>query len=584
MLREIRCDAFRNENGVREPIIFYPGLNAVIGNESGTNSVGKSTFLMIIDFVFGGEDYIKKSKEVHRNVLPHTIFFKFVFGENDEYFFGRSTDDPNVISVCDKEYKKTEEWKLQKYLGFLATQYCLTEFGMTFRGVVARSFRIDRRETMDETKPFQQAKGEADRIAIDGMLKLFGKYGDIHELEKEAQEAEDAKNAFVEAQRYEYIPQVRTQREYKANAKRIAELRVEETRLADQSSQGLLDLDSIQAEQLKEIQRKLTGFRRQRTRFRSQLDSIDLSKDEGKKTFQQDYEELLYFFPGIDVGRLEQVEAFHKRLAGILQSEIKASSRDIEAMIELATQQIEQLEAEQLKITRLPNVTKAVLEQYAAIKKELQKYQDANDSYDQRIVLERRAQELKGQLDATIVTEMARITHRLNNRLEEFNNYIYDNSMKPPIAIVESASKYTYSTPDDGGTGNRYKGLIIFDLALLWESALPVIAHDSVLLLQIEKEAVEKILELYAKAAELGKQVFIAFDKEATPRGMEILQNAKRLHLSRGGNELFGRSWNRRDKDKSAAEGETNGEDNSDVEANGSESDAVSPPTPEEAE
>ena len=416
------------------------------------------------------------------------------------------------------------------------------------------------------------------------MLKLFGKYGDIHELEKEAQEAEDAKNAFVEAQRYEYIPQVRTQREYKANAKRIAELRVEETRLADQSSQGLLDLDSIQAEQLKEIQRKLTGFRRQRTRFRSQLDSIDLSKDEGKKTFQQDYEELLYFFPGIDVGRLEQVEAFHKRLAGILQSEIKASSRDIEAMIELATQQIEQLEAEQLKITRLPNVTKAVLEQYAAIKKELQKYQDANASYDQRIVLERRAQELKGQLDETIVTEMARITHRLNNRLEEFNNYIYDNSMKPPVAIVESASKYTYSTPDDGGTGNRYKGLIIFDLALLWESALPVIAHDSVLLLQIEKEAVEKILELYAKAAELGKQVFIAFDKEATPRGMEILQNAKRLHLSRGGNELFGRSWNRRDKDKSAAEGEVNGEDNSDVEANGSESDAVSLPTPEEAE
>ena len=195
---------------------------------------------------------------------------------------------------------------------------------------------------------------------------------------------------------------------------------------------------------------------------------------------------LTYVFPDINVGRLEQVEAFHKRLAGILQSEIKASSRDIEAMIELATQQIEQLEAEQLKITRLPNVTKAVLEQYAAIKKELQKYQDANDSYNQRIILEKRAQEMKSRLDETILNEMSRITHRLNTKLEEFNNYIYDSSMKPPIAIVESASKYTYSTPDDGGTGNRYKGLIIFDLALLWESALPVIAHDSVLLLQIE--------------------------------------------------------------------------------------------------
>lgn len=584
MLREIRCDAFRNENGVRKPIIFQPGFNAVIGNESGTNSVGKSTFLMIIDYVFGGEDYIKKSREVHRNVLPHTIFFKFVFGKDEEYFFGRSTDDPNVVSVCDSQYKKIEEWKLQKYQGFLASKYGLIEYGMTLRGVIGRSFRIDRRETMDETKPFQQAKGEPDRTAIDGMLKLFGKYSDIHELEKAAQEAEDAKDAFFEAQRYEYIPQVRTQREYKANAKRIAELLVEETRLADQSSQGLLDLDSIQAEQLKEIQRKLTGFRRQRTRFRTQLDSIDLSKSEGKKTFQQDYEELLYFFPDINVGRLEQVEAFHKRLAGILQSEIKASSRDIEAMIELATQQIEQLEAEQLKITRLPNVTKAVLEQYAAIKKELQKYQDANDSYNQRIILEKRAQEMKSRLDETILNEMSRITHRLNTKLEEFNNYIYDSSMKPPIAIVESASKYTYSTPDDGGTGNRYKGLIIFDLALLWESALPVIAHDSVLLLQIEKEAVEKILELYAKTAELGKQVFIAFDKEATPRGMEILQNAKRLHLSRGGNELFGRSWNRRDKEEPVSEENPKGVDNGDVEAIEFGSDTISPPTPEEAE
>lgn len=553
MLREIRCDEFRNEQGVREPIVFHPGLNAVIGNQSGTNSVGKSTFLMIIDFVFGGDDYIKKSKEVHRNVLPHTIYFKFVFGE-EEYFFGRSTDDATVVSYCDQEYKKQEEWKLAKFHGFLASKYGLTEYGMTLRGVMGRSFRIDRRETMDDTKPFQQAKGEPDRTAIDGILKLFGKYSGIHDLEKAAAEAEDAKNAFIEAQRYAYIPFVRTQREYRENSKRIAELRAEEMQLAERSSQGLLDLDSLQAEQLKEVQRKLSGFRRQRTRFRSQLDSIGISKEEGKKTFQQDYEELCYFFPGIDVSRLEQVEAFHKRLASILQAEIKASSRDIEAMIDLATQQIEQLEAEQLKITRLPNVSKAVLEQYAAIQKELQKYLEANESYDQRIILEKRAQEMKTRLDETILDEMARITLRLNTRLEEFNNYIYDNSMKPPIVIVESASKYTYSTPDDGGTGIRYKGLIIFDLALLWESVLPAIAHDSVLLLQIEKEAVEKILELYAKTAELGKQVFIAFDKEATPRGMEILQNAKRLHLSRGGNELFGRSWNRREKEEAKAE------------------------------
>ena len=58
MLMEIRCDDFKENDNVRKPITFYKGLNVVLGNESGTNSVGKSTFLMILDFVFGGDDYI----------------------------------------------------------------------------------------------------------------------------------------------------------------------------------------------------------------------------------------------------------------------------------------------------------------------------------------------------------------------------------------------------------------------------------------------------------------------------------------------------------------------------------------------
>jgi len=580
MLSEILCEEFRNEQGVREPVVFQTGLNAIIGNESGTNSVGKSTFLMIIDFVFGGDDYIKKSKEVHRNVPPHTIYFKFVFGE-EEYFFGRSTDAPSVVSYCDQEYKKQEEWRLTHFQAFLASKYGLNAYGMTLRGTLGRSFRIDRRETMDDTKPFQQAKGEPDRVAIDGILKLFGKYAGIHDLEKKAEEAEKAKTAFIEAQRYAYIPQVRTKKEYKENAKRITELLAEESLLAEKSSQGLLDLDSLQAERLKEVQRRLSEFRRQRTRYRSHLDRISISKEEGKKTFQQDFDELRYFFPDIDIAHLEQIEAFHKRLASILHTEIQSSTRDIEAMIELATQQIEQLEAEQLQISRTPNVTKAILEQYATIQKELQKYQDANQAYNQRIILEQQAQKAKARLDEAILAEMAQITLCLNTRLEEFNNYIYDNSMKPPMLIVESASKYSYSTPDDGGTGIRYKGLIIFDLALLWESALPAIVHDSVLLLQIEKEAVEKILELYAKTAELGKQVFIAFDKEASSRGMEILNKAKRLHLSRGNNELFGHSWNRREKEDTAVDIASNTKENVSIEQ---PTDTPQKPEPCEAE
>lgn len=68
MLVEVQCDKFMRDGQIREPIQFHKGLNAVLGDDNGSNSIGKSTFLMILDFVFGGTDYVKKCTDVHENV------------------------------------------------------------------------------------------------------------------------------------------------------------------------------------------------------------------------------------------------------------------------------------------------------------------------------------------------------------------------------------------------------------------------------------------------------------------------------------------------------------------------------------
>ena len=57
MLVEIMCDEFKDHGKPRGCIRLHAGLNTVMGSASGSNSIGKSTFLMIIDFVFGGDDY-----------------------------------------------------------------------------------------------------------------------------------------------------------------------------------------------------------------------------------------------------------------------------------------------------------------------------------------------------------------------------------------------------------------------------------------------------------------------------------------------------------------------------------------------
>ena len=92
MLIEVYCDKFKTggKDGIVRPAIsFHEGLNAVIGDNNRSNSIGKSTLLMIIDFVFGGDDYIHKCAAVHENVGEHTIFFTLEFKGNT-YSFGRN--------------------------------------------------------------------------------------------------------------------------------------------------------------------------------------------------------------------------------------------------------------------------------------------------------------------------------------------------------------------------------------------------------------------------------------------------------------------------------------------------------------
>lgn len=571
MLVELRCDEFKEHGQVRPPIVFHKGLNAVVGNESGTNSIGKSTFLMILDFVFGGEDYIKKSKEVFKptNVGPHTIKFKFEFN-GEPFYFSRNADlaDYKTVIRCNEKYEPLPdgEMTLSQYNEFLAKQYGFTEVGQTWRGCVTRAIRVDRRETLNTDKPLKSFTEESDRDGIVALIKLFGEYESIKEQQAVKEQSEKDEKTFKEAQKREFIPSVKNQTEYKENAERIDSLDAEIKFLADQSDKGLLELTSMQAEQINIIKNKLAGFRRQRSKLRAQLAALERSKTESKKTFQKDYTELLEFFPEIKVSKLEQIEQFHRRISQILKGEIREDKDNLEAMVALADQKIRELEQEQLKISQIPNVSRATLERYAELQKELQQLEAANVAYDKKSELHEKTEKEAETYDSVILHEMRYIETKLNSLMDEMNDTLYDVQIKPPIIHAESADKYDFETEDDGGTGMRCKGVILLDIAAMRATKLPIIIHDSVLLLNIENEAIERILKLYAAQTE--KQVFIAFDKTATPEAKKILDKAQVLHLSRGGNELFGKAWNRKKKKEDNAEDPTSEADAGKVEKN----------------
>ena len=74
MLKEIFCSKFKQPK-----IVFHKGPNVILGDDNGSNSIGKSTMLLIIDYVFGGDTYAKS--DVIDHIGQHEICFCFEFGK-----------------------------------------------------------------------------------------------------------------------------------------------------------------------------------------------------------------------------------------------------------------------------------------------------------------------------------------------------------------------------------------------------------------------------------------------------------------------------------------------------------------------
>ena len=129
----------------------------------------------------------------------------------------------------------------------------------------------------------------------------------------------------------------------------------------------------------------------------------------------------------------------------------------------------------------------------------------------------------------------------VNREMRRINDIIYGGRVNAPNLSFQDNS-YTFFTPNDTGTGIAYKGLVVFDLAVLNLTHLPILVHDSVVLKQISDEAIESILELYSTS---GKQVVIALDKQDSfsPKTTKMLEENAVLKLASDGEELFCRFW-----------------------------------------
>ncbi len=70
MLVKVHCNKFREQT-----IEFHEGLNVVLGDEKATNSIGKSSMLMVLDFVFGGTSLTEHNSDIVEELGDHYYLF-----------------------------------------------------------------------------------------------------------------------------------------------------------------------------------------------------------------------------------------------------------------------------------------------------------------------------------------------------------------------------------------------------------------------------------------------------------------------------------------------------------------------------
>ena len=389
--------------------------------------------------------------------------------------------------------------------------------------------------------PLHIIPNEKMKDATYDLLKLFDYYMPIHSLAQQAIRSNEELKIYQKAQKCNFITNI-GKRTYLKNEKELKKLYIELDELSKNVESGFADIDAEISEEAVRLKRLLSQARRLRSGIRSQLETINENGEYRFSATTNDFQELLTYFPEINLKKIEEVEEFHHNIVSVFKGELNAEKRRLERELldynNLVNEYKQQLEG----LIKNPSLSKAVLTRHSELLRQIEKLQKENESFTELNRLKGNKKEDEERLAGIKKKQFAVLANVLNEEMKSINQVIYGDKCNSPV-IDFSENSYSFFTPDDTGTGIAYKGLVVFDLAVLRLTKLPVVVHDSIVLKQISDNAVEKILELYN--SDMDKQVIIALDKQSsyTEKSNKILSDKNILRLYPNGGELFGRSW-----------------------------------------
>lgn len=532
MLKRIKCNKFRQAD-----ITFESGLNVVLGDEKASNSIGKSTLLMIIDFVFGGESYLDYNSDTVKELGHHKFQFQFSFEK--EFYFERATISPDIVEVCDSNFNRIDTLSLEQFKGLLLQQYGLTDLLASFRQIVGLYSRVWGKGNIHTDRPLHVHSQQNAKSAIDNLLRTYKKYDELEELDSKLDKLNADNSALNKAWKSKLIPQI-LKSKYVSNKQTIENIQIELGEIKTELAKYTSNLNEIASKELLELKADKDLLLSDELNLSAQLNQLRSNLTSSKHFKSKNLQELASFFPNANINKLAEIESFHKEISSILASEIREAEKSLEADVAEVRTELKRIDSKVKELTQGVKAPEAVVDRVCKLSNQLKEASLENEYYELSYSLKKQIKELKQDVKSLREAVCLFVQSVINKKAFELVTEIYgENSQSPQLSII--GNNYKYEVDEDTGTGKAYSNLVLFDLSVLLTSKLPFLIHDSLLFKNIENNAVAAMIPLYDAK---GKQAFIAIDEISKygDKAEKMLRANSRVVLDEA-NTLFTKVW-----------------------------------------
>lgn len=517
-----------------ESLIFENGLNVIAGDDLASNSIGKSSSLLLVDFALGGNTYTEDRLQIVQELGYHKFEFTYIFNDV-EYKFERDTENPRIVKHIKKD--SVEELSLQKYTSKLKMLYGIDNLNLSFRQIVGSFSRIAGKDQIIMSKPLHSDYYKKEEDAVLFLVKLFDKYSVLDNADKLRKESGEKLKTFKTANKYSLIKSVKKS-DLKQAVNELEMIKGKISKIDTAIKDGYREYDNINNEiiqGIKEDYRELSDVEKS-IKYRIKR----MSKVSGATN--RELNQIKKYFSELNEERFEKVSEFQKSINSYFNNQIEEERKSLQSQLSIVDKQLDSLSSqidEYLKIKKKGD-SSIFIKERIKLENELNKRGKAISNYELSKVLTVDSKEKTESFKQLVENSIVTIVEDTNKKLEELNITIYGETVVPPHLDMQ-LKKYGLVNEKDTGTGTQHTNIVLFDMVMKDLTNIPVLIHDSIVHKNISKTTVEELVKLYNKS---DRQIFISIDEiyKYEDSVIKIINDSVALRLSKD-KLLFIRDW-----------------------------------------